>query len=281
MGRVIYPISRNYAGSVVKPRYRGPSGARGSASSGDSGGGGGAFSPSQIAGLQLWLKANAITGLNDNDPVANWNDSSGNGRDLSQGTAASRPTFRTSQVNSLPAVDFDGTDDVLTRASVTNFIGSNAGHVFCVMRVDTSDAAHINLLDWRPTNDNNRLGIYPTFTFSATPNSTLMDWGDALGTGRVQALNVAAGLTGTFRLWEFSRNVNAANWLTNGISYATATWGDAIDPTESGTLFFAGAFDAGVRMDGMIAEFLLYNRFLSSTEQTQIRNHLNGKYVLF
>jgi len=72
------------------------------------------FKPSQIPGLQLWLDASQITGLNDGDAVATWSDVSGNARDFTQGTASSRPTYKTNQRGSLPAVLFDGIDDYLS-----------------------------------------------------------------------------------------------------------------------------------------------------------------------
>lgn len=50
------------------------------------------------------------------DPVGagaatDWDDKSGNEYDLTQGTAANRPLWTTAQINSRPAVDFDGTND--------------------------------------------------------------------------------------------------------------------------------------------------------------------------
>jgi hypothetical protein len=44
-------------------------------------GSGSAFDPSTVANLQVWLKADAITGKNDGDAVVNWPDSSGNDND--------------------------------------------------------------------------------------------------------------------------------------------------------------------------------------------------------
>lgn len=69
----------------------------------------------------LWLKADAITGLNDNDPVATWADNSGNTFDLIQGTAASKPTYQTNEINSKPIVRFDGSDDNLIRNPFAGF----------------------------------------------------------------------------------------------------------------------------------------------------------------
>lgn len=94
--------------------------------------------PSDIAGLQLWLKADAIGGLSDTDPVATWNDSSGVGNNATQGTAGLRPTYRTNQINGLPVVRFDGSDDRLV-VPTTGFPTGDAGlTVMTVYKVSTA-----------------------------------------------------------------------------------------------------------------------------------------------
>ena len=40
--------------------------------------------------LKLWLKADALTGFTNGNSVGTWNDSSGNGIVLTQGTAAAQ-----------------------------------------------------------------------------------------------------------------------------------------------------------------------------------------------
>src|SRR3990167_3932393 len=67
--------------------------------------------PDSISGLQLWLKADAITGLNDGDSVTTWTDSSGNSNDATQSTAANKPIYKTSIINSKPVLRFDGSND--------------------------------------------------------------------------------------------------------------------------------------------------------------------------
>ncbi len=74
--------------------------------------------PLQVAGLQLWLAADAIPGLSDGQPVASWPDGSGLGRHAAQATAAKRPTYRVNIQNGRPGVQFDGIDDGLRVASL-------------------------------------------------------------------------------------------------------------------------------------------------------------------
>jgi hypothetical protein len=67
--------------------------------------------PTDLSGLVLWLKADAL-GLSDNDPISTWADSSGNGNDAI-GVGGARPIFKTAILNGLPVVRFDGIDDFL------------------------------------------------------------------------------------------------------------------------------------------------------------------------
>jgi len=80
--------------------------------------------PKTISGLQLWLDAADLSTLRQNsngttavalasDPVGYWGDKSGNGRHFIQATAGSRPTINFNQLNGLPALQFDGSDDWL------------------------------------------------------------------------------------------------------------------------------------------------------------------------
>lgn len=64
----------------------------------------GSITPSAIPGLQIWLKADAITGKVDGNSVESWVDSSGNGRAFIQYTASKMPTYKTNIVNSKPVV---------------------------------------------------------------------------------------------------------------------------------------------------------------------------------
>ncbi len=67
--------------------------------------------PGDIPNLMMWLQADGITGLNDGDPVASWPDISGSCNSAAQTNSSKQPVYRTNQVNGLPAVVFDATDD--------------------------------------------------------------------------------------------------------------------------------------------------------------------------
>lgn len=82
------------------------------------GGGGGIPFPT-VTGLVMRLEGGTVTGLTDGDPVPAWPDASGNGHSPANATVASRPEWRQSALNGLPAVVFDGVDDRLTGLSLS------------------------------------------------------------------------------------------------------------------------------------------------------------------
>lgn len=64
---------------------------------------GGGFSPEDLANLQLWLKADAITGLTDGQTLPIWQDSSTEDHDFTQQDGGVS-TYETSVLNGLPVV---------------------------------------------------------------------------------------------------------------------------------------------------------------------------------
>lgn len=101
-------------------------------------GAGGSFSPDDIAGLVLWLKADSLA-LSDGDFVGTWEDSSAAGNDASNGFAGTIPTYQTNELNGLPVVRFDGSDN-LTTASITAI---TAWSIFFVVKSAGTGTAYL------------------------------------------------------------------------------------------------------------------------------------------
>jgi len=89
------------------------------------------WTPAEIT-TSLWLDAaDATTVTTVSGAVSQWNDKSGNARHASQSTAANRPSYPGTALNSKSTVDFDGTNDVLTATLATGLSDSYA--VFAVV----------------------------------------------------------------------------------------------------------------------------------------------------
>jgi hypothetical protein len=93
------------------------------------------FAPSDLASLRAWYKADAITGLSNNDPVSTWSDSSTSGWNATA-SSGDRPTYITAAQNSLPIVRFSGSNH-LSLGSINLFRNVGGGTIYAV----TKDAA--------------------------------------------------------------------------------------------------------------------------------------------
>jgi hypothetical protein len=82
-------------------------------------------------GLRLWLRSTA--GASRNSPISRWADQSGNTHDAFQFAADNRPAMVTGEVNGLPVVRFDGTDDHFSLQQVMD--GATEGEIFIVARL--------------------------------------------------------------------------------------------------------------------------------------------------
>ena len=80
------------------------------------------WTPARLSNLSLWLDAaDASTITLNGSTVSQWNDKSGNGRNISQAVASQQPTWNATGLNSKPTLVFDGSDDIL--------LNQNAGSV--------------------------------------------------------------------------------------------------------------------------------------------------------
>lgn len=79
---------------------------------------GGLWTPANIT-TALWLDAADITTItkDGSNLVSQWNDKSGNSRHHAQSNSTYRPLFTANNLNNLPVISFDGTNDCLENAN--------------------------------------------------------------------------------------------------------------------------------------------------------------------
>lgn len=87
------------------------------------------FTPLDLPDLIAWYRADELA-LSDNDPVATWDDLSGNGNHLTQATSGLRPILKTAIIDSKAVVRGDATDDMLQDTFTLN----QPAHVFIVCK---------------------------------------------------------------------------------------------------------------------------------------------------
>lgn len=223
-----------------------------------------AFVPTDVSGLVVWYKADAITGLNDADPVANWVDSSGNGRDAGQSTAGLRPVYKTAIINSLPVVRYDATDDALTTTSIAHGIGTGDWSFWAVGY--NTDVSRVYLgLAGNGTFD-------PAFYVdTGSPHiywNADYDWATTISNN-------------TWYLFYWQRSGTTVSCYVNGVLDATThTISDAFT-TNSSWIVGNQASGSNRPFGGDIAEQGLYNTALSTANRQALEGYISAKYGIF
>lgn len=220
------------------------------------------FSPSDIAGQLLWLDANAITGLNDSDPVGAWEDSSTSNNDATQGTAGKKPLYKTNIANGKPGLLFDGTDDQLVLTGFPTIGGATFPDMayFFVAQPLTGTDTYSTWLSAGASNgfwfkgDTKKLSFY---TASDHLNSTAINFSET----HLWSLEQVGGSSGDS---QFYLDGTADGTHTGvGLQWAPNSIGD-----DSGSETFKG----------YLFEMLVYTTALSAQNRSDLTAYLKTKY---
>lgn len=241
-----------------------------------------AFEPSNIAGLSFWLDAttglfDATSGGNpvttDGGSVARWEDQSGNSRHITQSTLASQPILKTAIQNGKNIIRFDGTNDILRRAGA--FVhAQGAATIFVV--VSANSGVNDRLMNEGRTTNTGPLYM-PIVSASATLFSVLY----RLNNGTIPLANVNLGVafngTGFKLVCAVDSGTNFAGFInkvaTNNQNY---TRGAVTLDT-----FSIGGWATNIERDffpGDVAEVVIYNTALGTTDRQSVENYLYSKW---
>lgn len=236
----------------------------------------GAFTPDQIAGLQLWLRADAgtfqDTGLTtpaaaDGDPVGGWQDQSGSGNHATQATAANKLALKLAIQNGLPVLRGNGTSTRMATPSVGVF-PSKRGSVFSVARNTGSNLTAYVLATYP--------AAVPPFILYADRAGTRNKWYD----GTTNFAGAAADTTSWLLKGAVRSGDANLDYFENGVllnSFAVANAQPA-----AGVLSVGSRTDgAGAWLGGDFAEVLVYNTALAAGQRQQVESYLNTRWAAF
>jgi hypothetical protein len=233
-------------------------------------GGGAPFSPADIAGLMLWVKADGTLWqddmrttpvTSDSDPVGAWDDESGLGSHLLQATGTKRPLYKTGVQNSLPAVRFDLADDFLR---TTANPGAQPIHIFAACKGQNT----ANTAMW-----------------DGDSGSRCMLGRDAGQAGQIQLYNGSAWAggshtAGTFSLYEALSNGSSSSIYVNASAVATGLNPGTSGLTSGFTLGGIYAGGGGSLVD--CGELLIYQGAdVSGADLTNLRDYLNDRWAMY
>lgn len=215
------------------------------------------------AQLEAWFKADSIVGLSDGSSLSSWSDSGPNGRHITYG--ATKPTFKQSQQNGKPAVEFPGSTLSKPSFAGTLFSGSlsvSGCYVFkslssqtgAVLCTRDSTSGYINHEPWSDGN------IYTSFG----------------RTDRV-AVSGAPSLTSQFRIG----SIRASSSWKYGVDGTTCFSGPATFSNPASRFFGIGyQDDPAYSWYGLLCEVVLTNSNPSDADAQRVEGYLAWKYGL-
>lgn len=238
------------------------------------------------AGLQLWLRADmgAIdrhgAAASDGDAVGGWFDQSSSKRNVEQSDANRRPTFVAAGLSGLPAIRFDGVDDLLHNAAVDLVPSGAARTMLVVGRVP----------------DTGRGGAMFTFRRSTAGGGTVFSTQHGTVADNYYVYSDGVNGAGNSTLPPATINVIRAPFATVFISRGEGqkleVWlnGDkqpvsqpgAVGPDRGASGFTIGNREdyPGFGWDGDLSEILVYDRALSPDDLLAVGSYVATKYDL-
>lgn len=236
--------------------------------------GSGAFSPASLSGLALWFAARLETGFNDDDAVATWTDRSGNGRNATQATGTKRPLYKTNIISGKPVLRFDSTDDCLT-VSAIDFTGTNGLTLFVVTANITSATDRVIIESSASFSANAGSFICYRDTSNKVNTNLRGNVGSSLCVGTTNITSAATLISGVYDMSLAA--ASEAQLYINGVAEGVHT-----GSTNNTANFGNYAINIGSRNNGAslplggdIAEIILYNRALTTTERQQVEAYLS------
>jgi uncharacterized repeat protein (TIGR01451 family) len=212
----------------------------------------------------MWYKADSAGNTN-----AQWNDASGYGRNLTQGTVANQPALTANTLNFNPAYVFNGTSSVFRMAN--QGVGSSEG-----LSAFYSAMLNTNAGGWRYFNEfgddtpsvgfnNGKPELYArgttpissSFTSEAVNNPHVFSYVSPNANNQSRIVGVDNS--------EQSQNVTTGTYITNSGSQAGTSFGNT---NGSG----------GTSFSGPIGEAVYFNRVLTPQERQRVNSYLGIKW---
>jgi hypothetical protein len=213
----------------------------------------------------LWFDAADTTTITESSgSVSQWNDKSGNGKNVVQANGAAQPTTGTTTQNGLNVISFDGTDDFLESANGAASFDTVECYFIGLTSVDSRvligvphAATHTSPFHrWLLFHNTiNRLSIRVNSVLSSSANNVV-----STSNAAIYRLE-----TGTGDGYINTTRVINASGATN--TYPNST------PLQIGTIAGGGAY-----LNGFVAEVLIFDRALNEDEKTTLNNYLTSKW---
>lgn len=221
------------------------------------------FAPANLYGLQAWYDATQTPV----GAVSSWVDQSGKSNSATQGTGAQQPTSTAAQLNGNNTLLFVGasTQNLVIPAAI--YTVPNGDNTLVVVAKSTSTTAQQRIISMASTGTTNYALEYTSGASTVGFQSRNVSGGMIVSSVITRTnYNIFCGFkSGTTQ----SISVNNGAAQTNSLGVNSATINSALIGSNAALT---------VPLDGGIAELLIYNRALSSSEIIAINQYLSQKW---
>ncbi|MFA7419212.1 MAG: T9SS type A sorting domain-containing protein [Melioribacteraceae bacterium] len=213
--------------------------------------------------LKLWLRSDlAVTSASS--AVSTWGDVSGLGNDASQNTSANQPTLVSNSINGNPVIRFNGTTSKMSLpTSVTLGIQNNPYEMFIVAR--SSYTANPEFLISGGATEQFEYHLNGARFIPIPGSSNYLDIGltGAYTDGNAHVFSARASSSGgAVRVDGIDGGTSSANILSS----------------NSGALLLGVRSDGTYYFNGDLAEVILYNTNLSTSDRSTVEHYLANRY---
>jgi hypothetical protein len=245
----------------------------------------------------VWLDAaDTATITSSSGSVSQWDDKSGNGFNVVQATGLNQPTTGTRTLKGLNVIDFDGTNDRLTSAfDITQLTSAKALTVMVVASFDVTGSGRTLVTAGRATNT---WDLGSGFSLNQDASGAVVTF-IGLGAGTVNPFDFRSLLIETANT---SPNIYAFSASASPATYSTFVNGaNGANSLNSGTMPVANFLSSGSGnhrvvvgartssnptpignfLDGYVGEILLFDRVLTTSERSSLRDYLNAKWGVY
>lgn len=219
----------------------------------------------------LWLDANKIVGLADNDDVLSWIDVSGNSNTFESPSAVFSPIYKAGIVNGYSLVRFNKFNGRIRKTNFSNFPTTDITAIYVNKNNgETSDG----ILSYASSTNNNDFLLFRSSNlrlYRINPRTS----GQSFNDNQWHIANVSWQSTG-----------GAVNvWKDGNLGYSTTNLQPNTTIASNGTLALAseqdaidGNYDATQTHFGDFPEVIIYNIALNTAQNIIVSNYLSAKY---
>lgn len=257
------------------------------------------FNPKSIAGLLSWYDAADAATITTSTGVSAWADKSGNGYTLRQSTGNNQPATGTRTIGGRNALDFDGSNDVLSLGSsppeyLLNLAATRALTVFAVTASDSPNGIRRLVSLQRTGKNSNDTGFFlARHSNSSGTVEIAVGGGDSTSNDQLNRNHIPGFVDTSSAAGIYTASIsaadNAATIHKNGslqsltVRYGTMNpsdflgFGSGNHTLDVGSSRSASGLDAAY-WDGLLGEVLIYTRRLTIDERARVERSLGRKW---